>query len=363
MQNKDQKQKWKEYCERELVGVTAVLKEEGFVLEKKQVHIEGERYLMSGRKLVLLATDSKSGKRVVIKVSSERDGMREIEAEREARETLRTLRFAYHTLASPEEIFYTKEGGRVIFVTAYIEQDKNFLARPTPEQFSLALQALKMQEGIHATTYSHTRTIKNIFGMWGARNYLDSFAAFCITAATNDASNHALADILLRAQKLLEKKKGNIEQYCGFLTHTDFVPHNLRVAGNTMYLLDYASLRFGNKYESWARFLNFMLLHNRPLEQALLQYVRDNRAEEEYLSLRLMRVYKLGQLLEYHAGTLSKTEGDLHKLSKKRVAFWTEVLLSVIDDKPLPQEVISGYQKNRDSLRSEEEKQRQKELH
>ena len=39
-----------------------------------------------------------------------------------------------------------------------------------------------------------------------------------------------------------------------------------------------------------------MVHHNPDLEKILSEYVRANRGEEEYLSLRLMRVYKLGFL-------------------------------------------------------------------
>ena len=83
----------------------------------------------------------------------------------------------------------------------------------------------------------------------------------------------------------MEEHRTVIERYSGFLTHNDFVPHNLRVSGKEVYLLDYSSMLFGNKYESWARFLNFMIHHNRPLELALANYVRTNRGEEEYLEL------------------------------------------------------------------------------
>ena len=52
-----------------------------------------------------------------------------------------------------------------------------------------------------------------------------------------------------------------------------------------MYLLDHSSLRFGNKYEGWARFRNFTTFYNRPLEEALLLYMRNNRAEEKCFRL------------------------------------------------------------------------------
>jgi hypothetical protein len=106
-----------------------------------------------------------------------------------------------------------------------------------------------------------------------------------------------------------------------------------------------------------------MMLYNPALEQALLQYVRDNRSEEEYLSLRLMRVYKLGFLLSFYAGQLGKASSDVEALAKERIAFWTKALVAVIEDEPLAPRVISDYQTTRDVLRSTEEKERQRELH
>jgi hypothetical protein len=161
----------------------------------------------------------------------------------------------------------------------------------------------------------------------------------------------------------LKQNQNTLEQYCGFLTHADFVPHNVRVVNDTLYLIDQTSLHFGNKYESWARLLNFMLLYNRPLEQALLHYVRDNRTPEEYLSLRLMRIYKVTFLLCFYSENLEKTSDNLHELTLARIAFWLKALNSLIEDVPLSDEGIAAYKALRDRLRSPEEKQRQRELH
>jgi len=364
-------QEWEDYRQRELRAAIPILEKLGFELESEQPHTGGERFLMAGArdvggggyKLVLLGTRRADGKRVVIKISSDKEGIREICTERKARETLQTLKFAYQMLRAPEEVLYATHGAHIIFITAYVEQEQAFLSRPIAEQFSLALQAFKAQESVHATAYSHARAIRTVFGIWGVQEYLDSFDAFCAAAAGNDSQDRALAQSLAKARAFIVEHRDTIEQYCGFLTHADFVPHNLRVHEGNVYLLDSASLHFGNKYEGWARFLNFMLLYNRPLERTLLQYVHDNRTPEEELSLRLIRIYKLGKLLEYHTGALSKTAGNLNTLSKKRVEFWREVLESLIDDRPLSQEVITRYQRERDSLRSVEEKKRQEALH
>ncbi|TSC68922.1 MAG: hypothetical protein G01um101456_431 [Parcubacteria group bacterium Gr01-1014_56] len=371
MQDNDAQRQWEEYRARELRGASPVLQKLGVTLEAEQVHTEGERFLMAGErdvggggyKLVLLGQRQRDSKRVVIKLSSTRDGRREIETERAARETLRSLRFAYHALLSPEEILFINKGAYTILATEFIDQDKNFLTRSVEEQFSLALRALKAQEGVHATTYSHAQVIRSVFGISGVEEYLRSFKKFAHSTVSNDPDNVALAETLNWAEAFLEAHRDTIEQYSGFLTHADFVPHNLRVRDDDIYLLDSASFHFGNKYESWARLLNFMLLYNRPLERAFIQYVRDNRTPEESLSLRLMRIYKLGKLLEYHAGALSKTSGNMHELSKKRVEFWRAAMYALLVDTPLEESTITEYKNARNSLRSEEEKRRQEALH
>ena len=369
MPHNNEQKVWEEYRERELRSAKPILERLGFVLDTLQPHTRGERFLMAGerdvggggRKLVLTGHGA-DGVRVIIKVSSDPEGKKEIDAERAARRTLHDLRFAYYVVHSPEEIAYVQEGGLTLFITRYIEQEKNFLERPLQEQFSLALAALKVQEGMHATTSSHVRAIRRAFGVWSAKEYLRSFAIFSENAARHEGGD-TLIHSLARAQVFLEEHGEVIEQYCGFLTHADFVPHNLRVEGQTFYLLDYASLHFGNKYESWARFMNFMLLYNRPLEEALLQYVRDNRTPEEYIALRCMRIYKLGFLLSFYAESLGKTTGSVHTLSQLRLTFWLDVLQSLLEETCLSEERIEAYREARDQLRSPEEKERQKNLH
>ena len=136
-----------------------------------------------------------------------------------------------------------------------------------------------------------------------------------------------------------------IEQYSGFLTHTDFVPHNIRVVGENIYLLDHSSIRFGNKYEGWARFCNFMALYNPPLEKALVKYVADNRTEEESISLRLMRIYRLGEIIWYYTSALDKSYGNLFALNKKRVELWSKMLENLLSENSLPESFIEDYKK------------------
>ncbi len=369
MSDRDEKHVWHKYCERELAGVLPVLLRLGFKLEDAQPHLWGERYLMqamttkSGKKLVLLGHFAHNGRRVVIKATSDRAGAEELEHERECRRVLGQIHFAYQVFFSPEEIFFTKKDGYTISVQAFIEQKRTFFERPLAEQFSLALKSFKAQEGAHATTYEHKKFTRKSFSSIDADGYIKTFAIFKKNILTYNQNNKELTDTLRNAQKFFETNRETIEQYCGFLTHVDFVPHNIRIVNSDIYLLDHSSLRFGNKYEGWARFLNFMTLYNQPLEEALVRYVRDNRTSEESLALKLMRIYRLGEIIWYYTNTLEKSLGDLHALNQKRVEFWSLVLDALLKDEKIPLSVITQYQKDRDSLRSEEEKLRQRGLH
>jgi predicted Ser/Thr protein kinase len=362
MDNKYKKQ-WQEYKEAELKIVRPILSELGFELDDKQVHIGGERYITGGKKLVLLGKQKDNNKKVVIKVS--RDEMRsaEIKHEWKCRQILQKINFAYHIFFTPKEILYTKKNGFTIFVTRFIDQKSTFLDRPLESQFFLSLKALEAQEGVHATTYEHTSTIKQTFGMWNSQEYIASFDKYYTNTIVQLPENIKVKKLLTKAKDFLSQNIETIDLYSDFLTHWDLVPHNFRVLENDIYLLDYSSIRFGNKYEGWARFINFMTLYNRPLEEKLVEYVKENRNEQEFLSLQLMRVFRLGELIWYYANTLDKAEGNLLQLNKKRIDLWANVLEGVLENKNIDYKIIEEYKIDRDKLRDEEEKERQQDLH
>lgn len=358
---------WEEYRARELAALRPLLAELGFELEEEQPHTGGERYLMQavttahGKKLVLIGRRTKDGKKVVIKATSDPAGIRELEFARESRRVLHRINFAYRVFRSPEEILFVKRGAHAISIHEFVVQEQGFLARPLAEQFALALKAFKAQEGAHATTYGHQRLIKKSFDRAASRDYIDSFRMFAASINAK-VSDPELQRLLERGEALLAEHRETIERYCGFLTHTDFVPHNFRIVGDDIYLLDHSSLRFGNKYEGWARFLNYMALYNPRLELALSEYVRANRTPEESEALKLMRIYRLGEIIWYYADKSEKSAGDLQILNRERIRFWTRVLEAVLNDAPLSAEVLESYTRLRDALRSPEELRRQEAL-
>lgn len=367
MSTKTPKELWDEYCESELLVLTPLLRGHGIVLDTAQKHLGGERYLQhavttaSGKKLIL--TGTYNAVPVVIKATRDSGGKKEILHEKRCRTILHEIDFAASTFLTPDELLSFEKDGFLVSAQRFIPQEKQFIEHTLEEQFMFALSAFKAQEGTHATTYKHRHMIRNAFGIRTAQTYLHAFQTFRGNTAIALPSRIDLHTLFDSAYALLRDHEEVIEQYTGFLTHTDFVPHNIRIHEGRMYLLDHSSLTFGNKYEGWARFLNFMTLYNPPLTELLTQYVKDNRTPEESVSLRMMRVYRLGEIIWYYIETLEKSEGDLKKLNEARVTFWSTVLSHILNDTPIPESVIEDYKRTRDSLRSEDEKKRQQGLH
>lgn len=365
----DSKISWEEYCAREIALLQPILASFGFSIDATQPHISGERFLMhavtttSGKKIILLGTSS-DGTKVVIKAAKDAAGKKELTHERNCRDILKKLDFAGEVFHTPKEVAYIQQSGYIITVQRFIDQPCSFLERPLEEQFTLALKAFKGQESAHATTFKHRKLIGKIFGIRNKDVYLNTFSMFEKSITEANLAVPDINTVLSEAKVSLTQNQEIIEQYSGFLTHTDFVPHNIRIsADNTIYLLDHSSLTFGNKYEGWARFINFMTLYNPPLQQALETYVHDNRAPEEAVSLRMMRIYRLGEILYYYMRTLPKSDGDLLRLNTARIHFWKEVLSCVLTKKEVPQHIITAYTTVRDTLRTEDEKKRQQGLH
>ncbi len=349
----------------EFKTLTTILASLGFSLDERQPYVSGERYLMAGGKLVLAGTRVSDGTQVIIKASRIESGIKEIESEKKSRDLMQTLAFANKKILIPEELYFGHIGGYVILVMRFIQQDVVFAARPLEEQFFIALNAFESQESFHATTFEHMRSIKNVFPILTSKEYLADFKRLKESTA-HHYSDTVLQNLLTEAEDVLQKQKDTIDRYASYLTHTDFVPHNFRLHDRAIYMLDcvpnYATVHFGNKYEGWARFLNYMALHSPALEKLLTEYLRKERGEDEYLALRLMRMYKIAFLLDFYARALAKTTGDLHELTTARITYWQAMLRAVLDDQPLPDEVTFAYRATRDRLRSAEEKERQRDF-
>ncbi len=339
---------WKKYVENELLSISTVLTPLGFTLDDTQHHISGERYLSDRQK-------------VVIKISNHPNGKKEIETEKKSRDTLSALSFASDSILFPKEILYINKNSYLIFVTEFIEQNKKYLDKTLEEQFFLILRAFESQESFHATTFEHVNSIKRQFPIQDAKYYIESTKSL-IESINKKYPHTKLHASLLRAQKLISSNEKLINKYSNYLAHTDFVPHNFRLKDDVLYMLDASAVVFGNKYEGWARFLNYMALHNPVLCKILLEYIKKNRDDEENSCLQIMRVYKNVFLLSYHVTCLEKTSGDLRTLTEERIQFWNKILDCILDEREPDQSLINSYTDKRNSLRSQEEIQRQKNL-
>jgi hypothetical protein len=363
MKNNKYKKEWEEWRDKELTVISPLLNKLGFILSEKQVHIKGERYISSGQKLILIGKRKIDNKKIVIKISKNKKEINEIKKERKARETLKKINFAYHTFLSPQEILFIKKNKYYIFITEFIEQEKTFLERDLKEQFFLSLKAFEVQEGAHATTYNHSSLIYKNLESINAQDYINKFLTYKKNITLNFPKDAHLQDLLDKSLSFLIKHKKIINLYSNFLTHWDFVPHNIRIKSGKIYLLDHSSLRFGNKHEGQARFINFMILYNRALEKLLINYIRQNRSSEESLSLLLMRIFRLGEIMSVYADTILRADENLKQLNLERFKFWSILLEKLLKSEEMPDQIIENYKKIRDSLRSEEEKERQKKLH
>lgn len=353
---------WQDYCTEELGRVTPLLHDEGFLLETEQPHLLGERSLLSGPKLVLYGARIEDSLRVVIKITRDSKEARKLEEEHEILGTVQTLPFAYRACKAPEVLLFGKKDAYTFLILRYIEQELPFLSRPLEDQFFFALKGLEMQEAHHVTTHEHLKALKGRVEVVTPQEYLSALER--IEARSKALPTHAKrAKLFSQARELLAAHLPLLARYGNFLTHWDFVPHNIRIYRNELYLLDHTSLRLGNKYEGWARFLNFMTLHNPELEGCLVRYIRDNRFPDESVTLRVLRIYRASELVWFYLEKLGHTEGDLHTLTEARVTFWSEVLLALCEDRPLENNIRTHYQNTRDRLRDTDEKKRQETLH
>jgi hypothetical protein len=367
MEKNNTSQTWEEYAATELDYIKRALIPFGYVLDDEQPHLLGERFLMQavttagGRKLILLGKNLEQ-KKVIIKVASDSNGKNEIKHERLCRSLINSLHFAYGAFTAPAELMYTEVDGRVIAIQEFIEQTSTFLDRRLLEQFDLALQSLKAQAQAQITTRGHFESVRKTFGYYEVSDYLENVDIF-IKNITDVSGDNTITSTLTNATNYIHEHKSSIAQYTGFLTHTDFVPHNFRVKDTIVYLLDFSSIRFGNKHEGWARFLNFMTLYNRPLEAAFITYADMNFSVEERQSLQLMRVYRLIEIISYYTTATKNSSGDLLLLNKNRIHFWHEVLKSELQNTRVDTKIVTDYQTMRDTLRSHSEKIRQQNLH
>ncbi len=301
-------------------------------------------------KRVLLGRRLSDNMRVIIKASQTPDGQSEIKSEKQVQDVLSRAIFSQEVLHFPGELYYGQSNDYLLRITAFIEQDRVFAAYPLEEQFFMVMREFETQESFYANTFEHMKIVAGVFPVTHADDYIRQFAQF--NAGPDQEA----------ALRLLQQNQQLIETRSNYLTHTDFVPSNFRVGHKKVYMIDLSSMHFANRYEGLARFLNWCVIHDRALEEKILEYIRENRGPEELLCLRLMRIYKAGFLINHYAKKLEKTEGKLHALTELRLSLWQHILERLMGDAPVEPERIALYKAARNPLRSEEELVRQKEF-
>ncbi len=332
----------------------------GFELENYQPHISGERQMKSLTKLVLIGR--RKGQKVLIKASKVPTEKKRIELERNIRQELETLSTASNRILLPNEIYYGMKDGFSFFITEFINQPRIFIAHNLKKQFEMVQRALESHEVIDLMAF------KNIVGNNPTPMPIYKFETYLrelkkqIDYVNKNFKNSTLIATLEKAQKIFTEKAGLISSFGSCLVHDDFWPHNFRINGGKLYFLDYTAMHFGNPYVAWARLLNYMAIHNPPLEKKIIGHFKNNRRKDDLECLRLFRIYKTVFLIMYYVKMSKKVSGKLLLLTRTRIDFWRNFLNGLLEKKSLTKSNLSKYLNLRDSLRSREEKKRQGEF-
>lgn len=348
---------FKQNIQDEIKALEPRLEAMGFELLSNQPHISGERTYQSQTRLVLEAIHTETDQKVVIKTSKDPEYKKELRYEKEVRDLLERIDYADQALLSPKELFYIERDDYIFYISEYIEQDKVLGAHTLDEQFFMILPVLESMETFFISTYEMQKGVAKICPIYDYKRYHDLTLQYKESIETLLPEKKDLFD---KALTYFEDHQKEVEMFTGYLLHDDLVPHNMRIQGRKIYMLDHATMRFGNKYDTWARFLNYMTVHGPELKDKLYDYIQKERKREDYLSIQAMRVYKTFMILDYYVGVHNSTEGDIQALALVRMNFWADTLESIIEEKPVPQERIDEYVNARNNLRSKEETERQK---
>lgn len=336
-----------------------ILESLGFKLDSYQPHISGERQIKSLTKLILIG-QNQNGQRVVIKTSRTASEKKRVGLERQIRQELEQLSKTVRGLLIPREVYYGQKNSFIFFITEFIEQPKIFVAHNLKEQFAMIKSAIESQEAVKGKTFPKL-TGGRACPIFTEKKYLAELNRQ-INFINKNCRDKKLRQTLAITRKLFQNKMGLVAKYCGYLTHDDFCPHNFRVNNGQIHFLDYTAAHFGNKYITWARLLNYMTLHSPKLEQLILADFKKNRSGEDLECLRILRIYKTVFLIMYYVKISNKTAGRLLSLTRIRINFWHNFLQKLLENRPLSRAELSRYLKQRNGLRSPEEKKRQKEF-
>ena len=86
---------WQDFVREEIAYFLPRLVELGFELNENQIHTKGERSAFRSKKIILLGKKKSDNRKVVIKISREKEGIWEVLYERQCREALKKINFNY----------------------------------------------------------------------------------------------------------------------------------------------------------------------------------------------------------------------------------------------------------------------------
>jgi hypothetical protein len=336
--------------------LTELLRRHRLQLTPDQPHVGGERALLSPGKLVLMAT-TESKESVVVKYSISPAGAKEIAQEAKVRRLFELLPFSTEQFLLPRILLHEARTADEFLVSEFISQPQILQDYPLTEQFFMSLHALENQESFHATTLEHHAYAREYFQTLSVSDYLETLQTMITVIAQQEPNLVSLLDAIKSA---FREHTNVLSTFDGYLVHADFVPHNFRIAHNQLYLLDYVSFRIANKYEAWARYVNFMEVHQPELARLLVSYLERDRNAYELQAFWLIRMYRAIFLLNYYCTVLPKTAGELQELTKLRITLWSKLLEHIFYKTAVSEELIDTYRTKRDSLRTETEKIRQR---
>lgn len=356
---KDHKKEWESKIATELPKVKGLLLELGYQLDEIQPNLMGEKFLMKIDKFILSAKRISDGQKVIVKISKDSNGIKEIEADRNASKNLEKLPFALDSIKIAEEYYFDKKSGYIIFIIEFLEQETSLMKLPLDEQFYITLRAFDVLENIYLATKEHKKYVKDKFAIYTGELYLQKFTEYrdTINSILNDPH---VDSIISSAKNLFLDNLNSVKKFEDFFVHEDFVQQNFRIKKDMLYFIDHEALRFGNLFETQARYLNFMLVHSPLLEKKYIEHLKINKDPERLTSLRMMRLLKCTQLLEYYAKSLQKTQGNEYAISKIRFDFWLSVLEHLMNDSVIHESIVNEFKDARNKLRSPEEIERQK---
>ncbi len=330
-------------------------------LDQDQPNIKGERFLMSGKKVVLIG--ELDNKRSVIKYSDDASGIAEMISERENKKKFLDLDFIKSKFFFPQELYWHNNGSQALLISEYIDQGVSFITLPNAKQFKLIINLLESLEGVYIITTSHLKQINKFKDIKSVDTYLKEYDSWQGTVKKLRSDDKELITLLATCRAKLIDNYDNIKITSNYLTHTDLVPHNFRIRGDDIYFLDHTSLTFGNKYEAWARMINFMSIYNRELEHNLIEYIRRNRKAGEYEAFKAIRYYKLLQLIEYNSKSYEKSGGDLRSLCNSRIKLFKRILIATLNDSQLSEEDHAEFHQDLKKYRTKDEIERQKSIY